>query len=468
MDSNTLHEEIHEILQHFNTQVADGNQEGTEVVDIYIVRHVEETEPPTVEGTLNIPPNEQETEQPAPVKQETYNEPETVEPLFPPRKRKAHHRMLPFVVGALCVLLAGTLALLAMLSLLVPSATVTIIPAVAHISATSTVTVVIGGNANPVLQQIPGRQLATMTWSQAQSAPTTGTGHQQAQAAHGIIILYNALPAPQLIPAGELLKGADGVQVVTDENAIIPAAQLPIDGQASVEAHALNIGPGGNIRTGDIYGPCCRDNVFAFNRAFRGGQDARTYRTVALQDINEAATGLKTSLDQSAQAALLLRVHGDETLIPPLPCTSIVTADHHAGEEATQLHVTVEMTCTGEVYNTNAFHYQAIQMINEEAIRRLGEGYRLRGDIQASITRTMPNKDGIVEMKVQSEGTWVYQFTQKQLQRIKAMILGKSKQEAIALLLSTAGIQTVAVTFKNGNTIPSDPEKIHVVVLEMT
>jgi VCBS repeat-containing protein len=80
----------------------------------------------------------------------------------------------------------------------------------------------------------------------------------------------------------------------------------------------------------------------------------------------------------------------------------------------------------------------------------------------------MPNKDGIVEMKVQSEGAWVYQFTQEQLQRIKAMILGKSKHEAIALLLSTAGIQTVAVTFKNGNTIPVDPEKIHVVVLEMT
>ena len=188
---------------------------------------------------------------------------------------------------------------------------------------------------------------------------------------------------------------------------------------------------------------------------------------VAQQDLNEAATGLKTSLDLSARAALLLQVHGDETLIPPLPCTSFVTADHRAGEEATQLHVTAEITCTGEVYNTNAFHHQAIQMINEEATRRLGEGYSLSGDIQATITRTMSKKDGTVEMMVQYEGTWVYQFTQEQLQRIKAMIVGKSKQEAITLLSSISGIQTVAVTFKNGNTFPTDPEKIHVVVLEM-
>jgi hypothetical protein len=471
MDSNTLHEEIYEVLQHFDTQVdpilPDGNQEGIEVIDIYIVRHVEEAEPSIVEGTLNIPPNEQETEQQTPVEQEASTGQETDEPGLSPRIRKAHFRVLPFVVGALCVLLACTLALLSLLTLLAPSATVTIIPTATRIIATRTVIVVVGSNANSALHQIPGRQLATVTWSQAQTVPTTGTGHQLAQAARGIIILYNALPAPQFIPAGELLTGADGIQVVTEEDATIPAAQLPVDGQVSVEGRALNIGPGGNIHAGDIYGPCCRENVFAVNGAFRGGQDARTYGMVAQQDLNEAATSLKTSLDLSAQAALRLQVHGDETLIPPWPCTSTVTADHRAGEEATKLHVTVEMTCTGEVYNTNAFHHQAIQIINEEAIRRLGEGYSLSGDIQATITRTMPKKDGAVEMMVHYEGTWVYQFTQEQLQRIKTIIVGKSKQEAITLLLATSGIQTVAVTFKNGNTFPTDPEKIHVVVLEM-
>lgn len=107
MDSSTVHREIHELLQHFCAQVdtppplTGGGQEGTEVIDIYIVRQVEEAEPLIVEGTLETPPNEQESDQQAPVEQETD------EPPYSPGRHKAHRRVLPFLVGALCVLLAG-------------------------------------------------------------------------------------------------------------------------------------------------------------------------------------------------------------------------------------------------------------------------------------------------------------------------------------------------------------------------
>jgi hypothetical protein len=62
-----------------------------------------------------------------------------------------------------------------------------------------------------------------------------------------------------------------------------------------VSAHAAITGPAGNIQAGDVYGPCCRLNVFAANGPFRGGQNARTYQIVTQQDINGVATHVKTN-----------------------------------------------------------------------------------------------------------------------------------------------------------------------------
>src|SRR5260370_8856547 len=196
-----LQQEINKLLEHLESQEdtttsqpREGRQE-TEVIDVFIVhRQVEEPEPPTVESTLAATCAEQEI-QTAPGEQET-----TEEPALPPLPRNPRRRALPFVVGALCVLTAGLLTAAALLMLLAPSATVTIIPASAQITMTRTITV-ISAHANVAQQQIPGRPLATITLSQAKTVPTTGRGHEPAQAAHSLVTFYNALPAPQTIPA---------------------------------------------------------------------------------------------------------------------------------------------------------------------------------------------------------------------------------------------------------------------------
>src|SRR5260370_4203490 len=273
-----LQQEINKLLEHLESQEdtatsqpIEGRQE-TEVIDVFIVhRQVEEPEPPTVESTLADTCDEQEI-QTAPGEQET-----TEEPALPPLPRKPRRRALPFVVGALCVLTAGLLTAAALLMLLAPSATVTIIPASAQITMTRTITV-ISAHAAVAHQQIPARQIETLTLSQAKTVPTTGIGHQEAQAAHGLVTFYNALPAPQTIPAGELLTGADGVAVVTLQDAMIPAGTLATNGQITVPAQAVNIGPQGNIAANDIYGKCCRDNVFVSNGSFRVSQTARSSR----------------------------------------------------------------------------------------------------------------------------------------------------------------------------------------------
>ncbi len=457
-----LQQEINKLLEHLESQEdtatsqpSEGRQE-TEVIDVFIVhRQVEEPEPPTVESTLADTCDEQEA-QTAPLEQET-----TEEPALPPLPRKPRRRALPFVVGALCVLTAGLLTAAALLMLLAPSATVTIIPASAQITMTRTITV-ISAHAAVAQQQIPGRPLETITLSQAKTVPTTGIGHQEAQAAHGLVTFYNALPAPQTIPAGELLTGADGVAVVTLQDAMIPAGTLATNGQITVPAQAVNIGPQGNIAANDIYGKCCRDNVFVSNGSFRGGQNARSYQMVTQQDINAVASSLKASLDQGVQAALSQQVQSNETLVTPVPCATAVTPDHKAGSEATQVSITVSETCTGEVYTTNALHNLLVQTMTQQATKQLGTGYSPVGDLQTSITKAMINtRQGTATLQVKVISMWMYQFSQAQQDQMKLTIRGKSKDEAIALLLHMPGIQTVSISIKNGNAIPTDIQRIH-------
>src|SRR5260370_16709939 len=98
---------------------------------------------------------------------------------------------------------------------------------------------------------------------------------------------------------------------------------------------------------------------------------------VIQQNINSAVSSIKASLDQSVQAALSQQVQPNETLVTPVPCTSIVITDHKAGEEASHVQVTVSETCRGKVYHTKPLHDLLIQTITQQPPAQLGNAYGL-------------------------------------------------------------------------------------------
>src|SRR2546423_1858605 len=116
-----------------------------------------------------------------------------------------------------------------------PIATVTVIPNTQTVTLTATVSL--------------GRLVHPITLSQSQTTPTTGKGHQDAREATGTLTFYNGQLPSITVPADTLLAGSDGVQIVTDHDVFIPAADLtanpPIVGRSSVPAHAIRAGAGG-------------------------------------------------------------------------------------------------------------------------------------------------------------------------------------------------------------------------------
>jgi len=387
--------------------------------------------------------------------------------VHPFRKSKAFS-LLP----VLCMLCLAAVSTLVLFTRLTPTASVTIIPAQMAITSTIMLTTTTG-STNAAQLQIPGRLLPSLTLEQTRTVPTTGTGHQAASSAHGTITFYNGLPSMQTIVKGTLLTGADGVQVVTDRDAIIPAATLatpPIDGQVTVAARAVHVGPGGNIGAHDINRPCCREYILAQNTtAFTGGQDARSYPMVKLHDIDGAASSLKSFLAQSMQAALGYQLTPAEALVIPVPCVPTVTSTHRTGEEATQVTVTVDEVCTGEAYDKSALRTQIVRRLAQQAKDQLGPGYCLSGEVQATIQQVtiMNAKQGTVALKLKAMGVWVYRFSDKQVQNMAGTIVGKSKQQAANTLLRIPGVSQVAITLSGTGsvTLPADPGKIRILVL---
>ncbi len=437
----------------------DDQSQPRRIINVYI--DVEEQEiATTVESTLDT--------QPATVGHDAtepqHSEPLPVQPIRHPRTKQKRSLLLVIPLVALLGLAIGFTSGV-ILPVLTPSATVTLVTRALQQTTTSTIHV-INGAADPTRQQLTGRGLASVTMSQQKTVLTTGIAHQDAKAGHGIITFYNAATYTQTIPVGTVLIGADGMQIVTDADAMIPAAVFPTFGQRSIPAHAATTGPAGNIRAGDVYGSCCRLNVSAVNGAFTDGQNARTYQTVTVQDINDATASMKTSLEQSAQAALQTQVQPTETLITPLPCTQKVTPDHQPGEETIQVRITIDETCTGTTYNTQAFTSLTAQIATQDATRRLGTGYTTI-DIQTSITQATTKEHGSIDLQVKSVSMWVYQYGAEQQQAIKAMIVGMNKEKAKATLLHMAGVQSVSLMTTNTTILPTDTEYIHLLFVQV-
>jgi hypothetical protein len=364
------------------------------------------------------------------------------------------------LIAGTCLLIASALVTALLLPLFTaPTVTITIVPITRQIDTTQTIMVSTTANTQGT---VPGRSLSALTMSQQKTVPATGVGHQNATQATGYITFYNAATYAQEIPAGTLLTGADGVQVVTDQTAYIPAGNLLTNGHTTVTAHAVIAGPAGNIQGGDIYGPCCRESVMVANAAFTSGQNARDYRKIQHSDIDAVTNDLKASLIQSAQAAFQQQTQPGEALLTPLPCTLTSTPDHSAGTEATHVTVTVSETCTGMVYNTQAMQQQVTQIATQEATNQLGNGYALVGTVNDTITQATPKNGNRAALQVHITSEWSYQFTDQQQQHLINSIAGKSRNVAMDIVLHTPGVQSASIS---GSVLPTDTQHIRVLVV---
>lgn len=80
------------------------------------------------------------------------------------------------------------------------------------------------------------------------------------------------------------------------------------------------------------------------------------------------------------------------------------------------------------------------------------------------LAKPASQEHGSLSMQVKAVGVWTSQFSQEQLDSLAERLIGKSRQQALSILLHTPGIQQVS--FAPGNeTLPADAAHIHLAVL---
>src|SRR5947209_9202481 len=212
---------------------------------------------------------------------------------------------------------------------------------------------------------IQGFSLIPMSKTIHVNVTATGKQYVPATTATGMITFYNGAIYPQIIPVNTILKGADGISVITDEQATIPAAEQtvpPTYGQITVPAHALMSGAIGNIHAGDINEACCATSVIAQNASFHGASDAYTHTYLSDKDMKNASASLLPTLQ-----AQTLSILPNPQINPT--CSTVTTSTPSVGKETISAVLRIKETCKAFSY-----HISSVKNAISTYSRRFGNG----------------------------------------------------------------------------------------------
>ncbi len=206
---------------------------------------------------------------------------------------------------------------------------------------------------HPTGNQLQLTALSPIIKTEQVTINATGTIHQNATKATGLITFYNGLFTPQTVQSGTTLTGKDGITVTTSQDAVIPAATAttpPTYGTISVTAYSVIAGTVGNIAANDIDTACCGSSILVQNLyAFSGGLDEKDVPVLTKTDISNGTQALisqvSTAIDNQAQAETK-----PGSLLLPLNCPPTITMNHQPGEQEATAILSLKQSCTPLAY----------------------------------------------------------------------------------------------------------------------
>lgn len=163
--------------------------------------------------------------------------------------------------------------------------------------------------------RVPAVPLNTRTFTTQVAVIPTGVRVYPATTAHGVLTITNGSIIAQVIPAGFRVQ-----KVATDRAIYVPAGNANGYGYATVAAHALVNGTGGNFAT-LVINQVVGSSVYIRNLSpFHGGRDSYSVKFVTAQDrqaaLEEArqelmylSTGLHYPCDETIAGAVTVVWH---------------------------------------------------------------------------------------------------------------------------------------------------------------
>ena len=325
---------------------------------------------------------------------------------------------------------------------------------------------------NPATREVGVRTISGAAQSPSTLVKATGQNQHPAVAATGQITFFNALTFDQQVNAGTTFNLGNGLQIITDTNASIPAGNGVTNGVATVNAHANPTGTIGNIGALTINNlPCCGVNsgIIARNlNAFTGGRDATDYAFLQQSDVNNAISqSIMNTTKQDALNDLTRQLHPGEQAFGSPRCTPTLKADQPVddkGVNVTSANITYIMKCTTTVYDNLGAQNIIKGLLTQKAATTPGAGYIL---VNNTILVTLTNQTtvkNVGSLFFTGKGVWAYQFSDAQKLQLAKAIAGKTVAEANTILKNTPGISNATINVNGGNVLPADYNQISIVI----
>ncbi len=368
-------------------------------------------------------------------------------------------------LGVRLLIFAATLLfLLATAYVVVPHASIILVPA----GQTVSVIVPVSGSADVeavdlAARLIPARRVGDYFEGNIEIETTGATAYESGRAT-GSVLFTNLLGQEVTVPVGTLLRTSAGsfpVRFVTTQEVVVP----PL-GQAATTVEALEDGLVGNVRANQIN---YVDGIAGFalrvtNPTPTGGGSTQDVRAVSQADMDHARALLREQLLEQAYEGLQAYLEPTEFM----PRQSLVVQASETAfnrflyERADSLGLHMQVLVTGEVMDRD----NAETVAYAELVQHLPAGYHLvTADFEVGELAEEPLEAGAMTVFVTANG---YAAADLDVGSVWELVRGKPVEEASALLqanLLLAAPPTIQAWPEWLNRLPVIPLRVDVSVL---
>lgn len=339
-------------------------------------------------------------------------------------------------LGLLLFLVALWGGLLYALSVVIPAATVTLVPSSQPVQITVPIQAIQGARTDAEAGIVTAQVLSVQVSGDARTQ-TTGRRFEPATKARGNVVLINRTPQDLLVPAGTVVSTAtgDNAQFVTTQELILVPG-----GRAPVPVEAVLPGPSGNVRAGTITrveGPLALSLLVTNSENFSGGTTAPV-GVVTEEDKERLRAQLFEELKLQAQERLRERV-GADAVVPPETINYLALSPSFTpfvGEVSPELYLRMSVQAVGLSVDRAAAEQVALARLRAA----MPAGTRLIADsVRFTVGPAVVDAQSRVNFTVTAQGTLLRGVDVGEVRRA---IVGLSPEEAAQVLLARFPVAT--------------------------